>query len=179
MRAVLARQAVVAPAELTLGGWRLLLLASHRPGEVGGWLGSRQRTWLRQRLRRDSRPTLVAVHHPPLPIGDPVFDAIGLRDGPELAEILAGAPHVAAVLCGHVHQHWQGMLPGAPTPAEATVVLACPSTLCPFPAVQPCPLGRADDPGGRLLELRGDGRWRQTLLRWRPWPEPAETDPST
>lgn len=175
LQAALGRQAVLAPAELRLGRWRLLLLSSHRSGDCGGWLGAGQRSWLRQRLRHDCSPALVVVHHPPLPIGDPSFDAIGLRDGAELAGILLEAPSVALLLCGHVHQHWQGLLgeqPGIP-------VLACPSTLCAFGAVQPCPLGRAEDPGGRLLELHHDGRWSQRLLRWSPWPETAAAVPAT
>ena len=169
LQAALGRHAALAPTSLRLGPWRLLLLSSHRCGDGGGWLGAGQRTWLRQCLHHDLSPTLVAVHHPPLPIGDPGFDAIGLRDGPELAAILQETSSAAFLLCGHVHQHWQGLLgaePGLP-------VLACPSTLCAFEAVQSCPLGRGQDPGGRLLELHPDGRWSQRLLRWSPWLEPA------
>jgi Icc protein len=56
---------------------------------------------------------------------------------------------------------------------EEVSLLACPSTLCGFGPVQPCPLGRADDPGGRWLEL-GAGGLRQRLLRWpAPTPVPA------
>nr|WP_255092435.1 metallophosphoesterase [Synechococcus sp. J7-Johnson] len=174
LQAVMGRHAVLAPAELWLGTWRLLMLSSHRSGDCGGWLGTGQRAWLRQRLLQESSPTLVAVHHPPLPIGDPGFDAIGLRDGAELARILSEASSPALLLCGHVHQHWQGWLGGEP----GSPVLACPSTLCAFGAVQPCPLGRSEDPGGRLLELHHDGRWSQRLLRWSPWPETAAADPA-
>ncbi len=162
--AALARRAALAPAELWLGSWRLLLLSSHRPARTEGWLGPIQLAWLRRRLAGADGPVLLAVHHPPLPIGDPDFDAIGLHDAPLLLEALAACPHVAAVLCGHVHQHWQGSLPGRPE----VPLLACPSTLCAFPAVQPCPLGRPDDPGGRLLELGTGGVWSQRLLRWSP-----------
>jgi Icc protein len=66
------------------------------------------------------------------------------------------------VVFGHIHQHWQGQLPGrADVP-----LLGCPSTLCSFAAVQPCPLGRPEDPGGRLVELLAGGGIRQRLLRW-------------
>ena len=46
------------------------------------------------------------------------------------------------------------------------LLLGCPSTLCSFEAVQPCPLGRADDPGGRLLDLAPDGAVQHRVLRW-------------
>jgi len=32
--------------------------------------------------------------------------------------------------------------------------------------VQPCPLDRADDPGGRLLDLTPDGAVQHRVLRW-------------
>ena len=163
LRAALGRQWPVAPALVPCAGAQLLLLDSHRPGCDGGWLGEAQLAWVRQQLTPQSRvPLLVAVHHPPLPIGDPAFDAMGLGDGPELLNLLRPVARLRALLFGHVHQHWQGTLPGRP---EVTV-LGCPSTLCGFGPVQPCPLGRPQDPGARLLVLEPDGVLRQQLLRW-------------
>jgi Icc protein len=166
LRAALGRRAAVAPALLETGGCRLALLNSHQAGRTGGALGSRQLTWLAAALQRwaagPSRPLLVAVHHPPLPIGDPFLDAIGLDDGPELLALLRRAPDLVGVVFGHVHQHWQIPLPGR----EEVPLLACPSTLCGFGPVQPCPLGRAGDPGGRWLEIDGQGVLHHTLLRW-------------
>jgi Icc protein len=167
LRAVLGRRAVLAPASLPLAGGRLLCLESHRPGWVGGWLGPRQRRWLARKLAESPEvPLLVAVHHPPLPIGDPGMDAIGLADGAELLELLAPVPQLRAVLFGHVHQHWQAELPGRPADLDPVLLLGCPSSLCGFGPVQPCPLGRSDDPGGRLITLSSTGLMTQTLLRW-------------
>jgi Icc protein len=165
LRAVMGRRARIAPAVVELGPWRILLLHSHRPGHDAGWLGARQLQWLVEQLRLAApAPVLVAVHHPPVPIGDPAFDAIGLQDGPALMELLAEAPRVRGLVCGHVHQHWQGTLPGAaPRP-----LLACPSTLRAYGPIQPCPLGHPHWPGGRWLHLGADGEIRQRLLRWPP-----------
>jgi len=165
LRAVLGRRALVAPAELRVAHWRFLLLSSHLAGQVAGALGRPQRAWLQHRLADPAMvgiPTVVALHHPPLAIGDPGMDAIGLRDGAELIALLRTAPQIKAVLFGHIHQHWQGQLPGRPD----VQVLGCPSTLASFEAVQPCPIGRPDDPGGRWLELADDGSMRTTVLRW-------------
>jgi Icc protein len=74
------------------------------------------------------------------------------------------------VVFGHVHQHWAGSL-ARPDGGDPLPLWGCPSTLAPFAAAQPCPLGRPDWPGGRLLELRDDGRLATTLLRWPPLPE--------
>jgi Icc protein len=165
LRAVMGRRARIAPTVVALGPWRLLLLHSHRPGCPGGWLGLHQLQWLEEQLRIAApNPVLLAVHHPPMPIGDPAFDRIGLQDGPALLRLVDRATHVRGLVCGHVHQHWQGQLPGgAPRP-----LLACPSTLRAYGPTQPCPLGRPHWPGGRLLQLGAEGEIRQRLLRWPP-----------
>lgn len=181
LAAALGRRAALAPALLTCNGVDLLLLDSHRPGALAGWLGPGQLTWLQQLLaRRQRRPLVVAMHHPPVPIGDPGLDAIALRDAADLLTLLQPVTSLVAVLFGHVHQHWQGGLPGRPE----VPLLGCPSTLCSFAAVQPCPLGRPEDPGGRLVVVSGDGSLRQQLLRW-PAPAavptsvgPADFDPA-
>ena len=167
LRAALGRQVCGAPALLELGRWRLLLLDSHRSGCIGGWLGAWQLAWLQAELtRQPNRPTLVVVHHPPLPIGDAGMDAIRLHDGAALLACLTPLPGLRALLFGHVHQHWQAPLPGRDPALPAAWLLGCPSTLRSFPAVQPCPLGRSEDPGGRWLALADDGGLQQRLLRW-------------
>jgi Icc protein len=166
LRAVMGRRARIGPAAIDLGPWRLLLLHSHRSGCLAGWLGTRQLAWLEAHLQDADRATpgavLVAVHHPPVAIGDGQLDRITLQDGPELLSLLRRHEGVRALVFGHVHQHWQGTLPGRP----AVPLLACPSTLRSFGPVQPCPLGQPDRPGGRLLSLLPDGGIRQRLLRW-------------
>jgi Icc protein len=167
LRSVLGRRSTIAPASVCLGSWRFLLLDSHQAAQTGGVLGDRQLQWLEQQLACGADPVLVAVHHPPVAIGHPELDAIRLRDGAALLTLLSRSESVRAVLFGHVHQHWRGSLPGR----SGIPLLACPSTLNAFAAVQPCPLGREEDPGGRLLELRPCGTVRDHLLRWSP-PDP-------
>ena len=166
LRAALGRHAVIAPACIRIGDWDLLLLDSHRPGCIGGRLGpsalEQVSVWVGEVAEPPRAGLLVAVHHPPVAIGDPEMDRIGLQDGAELLERLASAPRLGAVVFGHIHQHWRGAMPGRPE----VPLLGCPSTLCSFRAVQPCPLGRPEDPGGRLIELAAGGGIRQHLLRW-------------
>lgn len=168
LRAALGRHAALAPVRLPLAGaWRLLLLDSHCPGRIDGRLGPQQWAWLERELalaEREGAWLLLAVHHPPGPIGDPFLDTIALQEGPALLGLLAEHPAVRGLVFGHVHQYWQGWLPGAP----GRPLLGCPSTLCPFGPVQPCPLDRAEDPGGLLLELDDSGEIRHRLLRWDP-----------
>lgn len=170
LRAVLGRHGAVAPMLVTGTAADLVLLDSHRPGCDAGWLGTEQLLWLQRVLaERRAAPLLVALHHPPVAIGDPDFDAIALRDGPALLDLLQPESDLRAVLFGHIHQHWQDAFPGRPE----VQLLGCPSTLCSFGPVQPCPLNRAAEPGGRLLEIGADGVLQQRLLRW-----PAAAPPS-
>jgi 3',5'-cyclic AMP phosphodiesterase CpdA len=83
----------------------LVALDSLDPGHAGGRLGQTQLGWLDDQLqRRPQIPTLVAVHHPPIPVGIPFLDGIGLADGNALADVLARHPQVVRVLSGHVHR---------------------------------------------------------------------------
>lgn len=163
LRAVLGRHCAVAPALVPLADLDLVLLDSHRPGWDAGWLGTIQLDWLQALLaHRRNVPLLVTLHHPPVPIGDAGFDAMALVDAAALWRVLRDEPRLQAILFGHIHQHWQGSMPGRPEVA----LLGCPSTLCGFGPVQPCPLGRPQDPGGRLLDCSPSGVLRQRLLRW-------------
>ncbi|MFZ9850207.1 MAG: metallophosphoesterase [Vulcanococcus sp.] len=173
LRAVLGRGvSAIAPAVLDLGPWQVLLLSSHRPGAVEGWIAPAQLDWLADQLALARRPLLVALHHPPLPIGGGSFlDGLALQQPEPLLQRLLGCPWVRGVVFGHVHQHWQGQL-DRPAVAQPLRLWGCPSTLAPFAAVQPCPLGRPDWPGGRLLELGPGGEITTRLLRW-PALEPA------
>ena len=165
LNAVLGRSCTTAPAELTLGGVTVLLLSSHWSGSCSGQLGSAQLAWLDQRLqvaKRTMHPLVVAMHHPPIAIGHAALDAMSLIDGEELAAQLRPIPSLKAVVFGHIHQHWRGHWLDRPDVA----LLGCPSTLIGFNNVQPCPLGRADDPGGRLMEVDSTGRFHHRLLRW-------------
>ncbi|MFM7087133.1 MAG: metallophosphoesterase [Cyanobium sp.] len=174
LRAALGRRMVIAPAQLQRGVWRILLLDSHLPGRLEGRLGERQLAWLGDALAREPlQPTLVVLHHPPLPIGEAGLDAIALSDGEALRALLAPLPGLRAVLFGHVHQHWHGWLPQRPATLVPVPLLGCPSTLRSFAAVQPCPLDRAEDPGGRWLALQADGTLQQRLLRWSAAPTPC------
>ncbi len=165
IKAALGRHAFTAPADLNVDGVRLILLSSHVSGQIAGQLGQSQLQWLDSRLsdiEQSGRPLVVALHHPPLPIGHSWLDPIGLLDGEALIKLLTPVEELCAVVFGHIHQHWQEVLPGR----KDVLLLGCPSTLCSFDAVQPCPLGREDEPGGRLIELDESGTLFEMLLRW-------------
>ncbi|OJU84215.1 MAG: hypothetical protein BGO11_10905 [Solirubrobacterales bacterium 70-9] len=107
-----------------LGPLRLVCLDSTIPGTEGGALDEGRIEWLDAVLGEErDRPTVIAMHHPPLSTAIPTFDAIGLA--PEsraaLAEALVRHPQVKRVIAGHVHRPIAAELAGR-------AVLSVPST---------------------------------------------------
>jgi Icc protein len=106
------------------GNLRLVACDTVVPGEDGGAFGPDQLAWLAATLAQDPvTPTLVAMHHPPIPVGLPVLDPMALppADRAGLAAVLAEHPQVHRVICGHVHLAAAGAV-------GATPVLSAPST---------------------------------------------------
>lgn len=136
--------------ELDLESWRVLLLDSRVSGQPGGTLGQEQLQRLAWQLEVDDRPTLIALHHPPLAVGSVWMDAIGLSDRDALWQTLSPYPQVKAILCGHIHQAfaaWQGMV----------AVYGCPSTSDQFlPKSHEFAVDEAARPGLRVVDLNGD-----------------------
>lgn len=90
--------------QVDAGPLRLLMLDTHVPGEAGGRLDGGRLEWLAERLAQEpERPTLVALHHPPLGSGVQVMDAITLDDPQALERVITAHPNVLRVLCGHMH----------------------------------------------------------------------------
>jgi 3',5'-cyclic AMP phosphodiesterase CpdA len=107
-----------------VGGLRLVACDTTVPGVDPGELGADRLAWLEACLAEDGdTPAIVAMHHPPILVGMPAMDALGLpeADRAALAELLAGAPQVKRVVTGHVHRAATGESGGRP-------VFVCPSS---------------------------------------------------
>lgn len=97
-----------------LGPLRLLALDTVVPLQPHGALCAQRLAWLRERLAEDTRPVVIAMHHPPFATGIGHMDAMGLREGAaELEALVAAHPRVQAVLCGHLHRSIQTRFGGA------------------------------------------------------------------
>lgn len=107
------------PHTVDCDGLRVVLCDTQRRGRDDGHLDL---DWLAAEIA-PSGPAIVAMHHPPMPIGIGGLDAIGLpeneRDG--LAALLDRSPHVVRVVAGHVHRTAFATLGGRP-------VVTCAST---------------------------------------------------
>jgi Icc protein len=88
-----------------VGPLRLVMLDTTVTGADHGSLGAARLAWLEKALSaRTTQPTLLAMHHPPFRTGIPRMDAINLREGNVLGDLLGRHPQVIAIVCGHVHR---------------------------------------------------------------------------
>jgi len=98
-----------------LGPLRLVVLDSTLPGGDSGALEGDQLQWLDGELAAaPDQLTLIAMHHPPLVIGVPRWDEIGLAESDRLALGAVIGPHrqVRRIVCGHFHSTITGELAG-------------------------------------------------------------------
>jgi 3',5'-cyclic-AMP phosphodiesterase len=88
-----------------VAGATVVLCDSSIPGHAEGRLDDGTLAWLDSTLAGvpAGAPALVAFHHPPALLHSPFVDAIRQHGERRLAEVIAGHPHVVAVLCGHAH----------------------------------------------------------------------------
>lgn len=109
---------------VAVGPARVVALDSTRPDGDGGRLDRTRLDWLETTLSEDAAtPTLIAMHHPPLPTRVPAMDEIGIdaEERRALGEILWRHRNVQVIACGHVHRAVVGALGPA-------AVIAIPST---------------------------------------------------
>ncbi|MEY2582632.1 MAG: 3,5-cyclic-AMP phosphodiesterase [Ilumatobacteraceae bacterium] len=83
-----------------VGAWRIVAVESSIPGEIHGSVDVDALVGRLDRL--DDRPTLIAIHHPPLsPSTHPWFQLIGAET---LLAVLSARAHVRAIASGHLHE---------------------------------------------------------------------------
>ncbi|HYD88563.1 MAG TPA: metallophosphoesterase [Vitreimonas sp.] len=101
---------------------RIVAIDQIVPGETYGVLTEAQAHWLDRALAAEpEKPTLVALHHPPFPTHDLLFDQIGLVDADLFKSVISRHRQVTRVICGHHHRMAVGQVAHAP-------VIVAPST---------------------------------------------------
>jgi 3',5'-cyclic AMP phosphodiesterase CpdA len=84
---------------------RLVMLDTVVPGAAHGVLSDAQLEWLDRTLaEQPSKPTMVALHHPPFATGMVQMDAIALRDPQRFRSVIARHRQVERIVCGHHHR---------------------------------------------------------------------------
>ncbi|WP_417357898.1 3',5'-cyclic-AMP phosphodiesterase [Gallaecimonas pentaromativorans] len=140
--------------------WQVLLLNSHDPGKVSGWLTDAELALIDE-AANDDLHTLVVVHHHPLPCGSTWLDQHQLKNGEALLARMAKLPKAKAVLFGHIHQEVDRL-------AGDVRLLATPSTCVQFMPNSKDFAVDALGPGCRQLKLLPDGNIETRVLRVAP-----------
>lgn len=145
--------------ETLLQGWHIVMLDTSIPGSESGRLDKNELERLQQTLRQHAHiPTLVCLHHQPLPVGSKWLDTMVVSNGGKFLDLLAGNPQVRIVLFGHIHQEFQGH-------HAHMQLLGSPSTCVQF-AVASEEFAVDDRPAGyRWLKLYADGSF-ETAIEW-------------
>ena len=151
LRAIFSDSPVERPACWSQGDWSIVSVNTHVAGSSAGALGERRLAALEAALHDNQSPhLLVAMHHPPVPIGSPWMDAMACADGAALLQRLAADGRTRVVLWGHVHQAFASRVSGM-------ALYATPSTYVQF-APRSDRYAIADRrPGYRWLRLQADG----------------------
>lgn len=130
------------------GGLRILALDTVIPRDVPGLLCDARLAWVEARLREDTGPTLVIMHHPPFLVGSGIMDPIRCQGGEALERLLRRHGNIVGVLCGHVHR-------AIAVPYAGTLGFCAPSTamLLAFDPTPGAPPVWTDDPPGFALHV--------------------------
>lgn len=145
--------------EARLGAWRLLLLNSHCEGRINGFLPASELQRARSFVSSLQGPGLISLHHPPVDVGSRWIDALGLDNGAELLDCVAGQPWLRGIIFGHIHQRFDARHRGIR-------LLGCPSTWRQFlPGAAEPAEDNTNRPGYRRLWLHANGRLRTRIQR--------------
>ena len=142
-----------------IGRWRIVMINSTVPGEVGGYISPDELAFIEQSLTdAGEQHLLLCLHHHPIDCGSEWLDEQRVSNADALFALLDGHPQVRGLLWGHIHQtldrqHGQIKL------------MATPSTCVQF-AANSTGFGLAPlNPGYRWLELHEDGRIETSVHR--------------
>lgn len=91
------------------GRWLVAGIDSCAEGKAAGTVSPEELGRLGTLLERSlAEHVLVALHHPPLPIGSRWLDQVGLLNSEEFLRVAAASGKVRAAVFGHVHQEFEG-----------------------------------------------------------------------
>jgi len=109
MREALEREPFHYCDPVETGNWLIAGVDSCVEGSAAGYIDGNELDSL-DRLIADSPAdhVMVCLHHPPLHIGSKWLDELGLRNGKQFLQRVAGSGKVRLVVFGHVHQAFDG-----------------------------------------------------------------------
>ena len=143
----------------TVGGWHIILLDTCVQDAAHGCLNAAEIERLDIALAQHSQlPTLVCLHHHPVPMMSAWMDTMQLHNADEFWQVIAKYPQVRIVLWGHVHQNFD-------TYRNGVRLLATPSTCVQFAARSVNFAIDSLTPGFRYLQLLPSGGLDTVVVR--------------
>ncbi len=93
---------------LQIKGWLCLFLDTSLPLHPEGHLSATQLDDLEQRLRAlpANGHAFIFMHHPPVAVGMPVMDKLGLQQADAFWAVVERFPQVKGIAFGHIHQEF-------------------------------------------------------------------------
>ncbi len=160
-----------------INGWHFIFLDSTAPGLDDGFLSTRDLEHLHHLLHlHPDAPTLIFMHHPPIPIGC-YMDEVRLLNEDVFLALVQTQPQIRAVLFGHVHQVFESK-------QKHIAFLSAPATAMQFaPNRSQFAIDDSTAPGYRWLKLSLDGQFTTGIDRiTSPHPQhptPTSTGPTS
>ena len=159
MHGILEAENISMAKVLIFNQWIIIMLDTFLPGTHTGCLSEIEQALLDQALTKHSdKYALICLHHPPVSVGSPWMDRMGLRNPADLFSIVDRHPQVRAILCGHIHQEFNSA-------RHAVKIMAAPSTCVQFTPRSGGYVRDNSPPGYRYLQLFGAGEIRTGIAR--------------
>src|SRR5579859_1320205 len=143
-----------------VGDLRVVMCDTAEEGRSEGFFCEARAAWLARTLdAAPARPTVVFLHHPPIPSGiqwmDPTFEAAGAG---RLADALRGRSQIVAVPAGHVHRAFHGPFAGHTVTVSSASALQLTLDLTPIDRRLPDgrEILRGEPPGFAVLAWDGE-----------------------
>ncbi len=126
MKQVYPRGNVSNNKHIVLKNWQIILLDSHKPDAVEGYLDASELEYMQHCLQKHpDQHAIILFHHQPVPVGSRWLDKLWVTNADEFWAAIAKYPQIKTVLFGHVHQEFQQAVNGM-------TIYATPSTCIQF-----------------------------------------------
>lgn len=159
MKQALGSQTVDVKRFFKWGPWQIIMLNSVILRQVGGRLGAGELALLETCLSANPvDPTMICLHHQPVPVGSAWVDEMKVANAGEFFEIVDRFPQVKGILFGHVHQEYDEIRNGVR-------LLASPATSIQFTPKTPSFIPSDQPPGYRRIRLFPDGKIETDVKR--------------
>jgi len=159
MRKIMETDNISTTQSIIFDRWVIIMLDSFLPGTHAGCLSVTELGFLDQTLTHyKDKHALIFLHHPPVAIGSPWMDRMGLQNPADLFSIVDSHPQVRGILWGHIHQVFNGA-------HNAVQLMATPSTCVQFTPRSDGYVRDHSPPGYRHLQLLDTGEIRTGIAR--------------